>query len=440
MANDLYQGLLGDILALPALDAHTHVDAGHPAARGLHDLLLYHMMISELYSAGCKDGARLSEHPDEEEITRRVEGALPFLPLIRNTSTYHIFKTILADLYGWTDEVTPANWRDLHGLVASRAKDPSWPREILRRAGVERLSTEYWRRGSGKHDDILDYALEWAFFARTQWGQFDTALLELEVTWDKEETGAPLPVTLADVPPVSRQIKSAKDAREAMAHYVGLIPFGMVGALPQGLSTDIRYRTVSDAEMDAAISRRDEAGEAERDVYSSFLLNTFLDMVEPHFKGGVVQFSMGAEPLPFESGSKLRGDTLFELAAIVERHRDLNFQIFLASAHQNQALCTLARELPNLYAIGYWWHSFYPGFISQIMNERLDMLPINKHIGYFTDAYCLDWAYGKGKLIRETLAEVMANRVATGRYSRAQALDFCKAMLYDNANHTLFIR
>ena len=45
------------------LDVHTHIDAGHLTARGLCDLLLYHMVISDLYAAGCPSGARLPGSP-----------------------------------------------------------------------------------------------------------------------------------------------------------------------------------------------------------------------------------------------------------------------------------------------------------------------------------------------------------------------------------------
>ncbi|MCL1855328.1 MAG: hypothetical protein FWF86_06300 [Clostridia bacterium] len=432
--------VLKGILTLPALDAHTHVDARHLTARGLHDVLLYHMIVSELYSGGCPDGERLSEEPDEAEISYRMERALPYLPHIQNTSCFHICKTILKDLYGWEAPITSDNWHTLHSIIRERAKDPQWPREILRRANIRSLSTELWRRGDGSADDILQYALEWAFFARCQWGQFDTALLELEVTWDKCETGAPLPVTITEAPKVSRPIRTVQDAADAMRHYVELIPFGEILAVPQSLSTDIRYRIVSDEEMQAALDRRGNAGIQERDTYSSYLLELFLVEVERRNNGGVVQFAVGAEPLPYESGSKLRGDTLFDLAAIVSRHKNLKFQVFLANASQNQALCTLVRELPNLYAFGYWWHNFYPGFIAQVMEERLDMIPINKQVGFFTDAYCLDWAYGKAMFIRGVMADVMTRRVNAGRYTLSQALDFCRSLLTDVACDTLGMR
>ena len=39
------------------------------------------------------------------------------------------------------------------------------------------------------------YALEWGFFTRSQWGEFDTALYELERCWGKSpESPAPIGV------------------------------------------------------------------------------------------------------------------------------------------------------------------------------------------------------------------------------------------------------
>ena len=74
---------IGDI---EAIDAHTHVNSSHMAARGLHDIMLYHMVISDLYAAGCPSGRRLSEDPDEEEAAGRIEEAIPLLEHIQNTS------------------------------------------------------------------------------------------------------------------------------------------------------------------------------------------------------------------------------------------------------------------------------------------------------------------------------------------------------------------
>src|SRR5262245_36546950 len=75
---------------LPCFDIHTHLVGGRLCARGLHDVLLYHMVVSDLYSAGCPAGARLTQYPDwpdRREAHQRIKQALPYLPLIRNTSS-----------------------------------------------------------------------------------------------------------------------------------------------------------------------------------------------------------------------------------------------------------------------------------------------------------------------------------------------------------------
>ena len=48
IVEDLEQALA----EVPIIDIHTHLIGGKLAARGLHDVLLYHMVISDLYAAG----------------------------------------------------------------------------------------------------------------------------------------------------------------------------------------------------------------------------------------------------------------------------------------------------------------------------------------------------------------------------------------------------
>jgi hypothetical protein len=427
--------LEGALAEVPLIDVHTHLVGGKLSARGLHDVLLYHMAVSDLYAAGCPTGARLTEYPGwptVEEAHARLDEAVPFLPLVRNTSTSWGVRLILGDLYGWAEPVTPGNWRRLDAMVRERADDRAWGRSVLDRANIRRTGTELARRGGGEDDDRLQYALEWGFFTRCQWGEFDTALYELERCWGRSpEEMSPAPIGSGRRPPTGRVIRSLGDVHEAIAHYVGSIPYGRVLATATHLSTDIDYRPVSDGEMAAALARRERAGAAERDVYASYIQEAFLSALEGH--GGEIgyQFSFGAEPLPFETGSRLAQRTLGQLADMVGRHPGLPFQCFLASRHANQALCTMARELPNLSLAGYWWHNFFPDVIAQVMAERLEMLPLNKQVGFFSDAYCAEWSYAKAVIVRKVLARVLARTVERGQFSEGEAVSVARAVLYE---------
>jgi glucuronate isomerase len=435
LVNDLEHALA----EVPVLDVHTHLVGGKLGARGLHDVLLYHMVVSDLYAAGCPSGARLTQYPGwptREEAHARLAEAVPYLRHVQNTSSFWGVRLILGDLYGWREPVTADNWRRLDALIRERADDRAWHHGILDRLNVRRTGTEIARREQGQDDDRLQYALEWGFFTRCQWGEFDTALYELERCWGRSPE-SPSPIGSGGRAPAERVIRTLADVHAAVAHYVNQIPYRHIVSTATHISTDIDFRPVSDAEMEAALARRDRAGPAERDLYASYINEAFLTALEKHGDEIVFQFSFGAEPLPYETGSRLSQRTIAQLAEMVGRHPRLRFQCFLSSRHANQSLCTLARELPNLSLAGYWWHNFFPDVIRQVLAERLDMLPANKQVGFFSDAYCVEWTYAKAILVRKQLAQALAQRIEQGQYSREDALAVARAILYESPQSLL---
>jgi hypothetical protein len=426
---------------VPILDVHTHLVGGKLAARGLHDVLLYHMVVSDLYAAGCPTGARLTEFPgwpSRAEADARINEAIPYLPHIRNTSSFWGVRIILRELYGWTEMIGPGNWKKLDALIRERADDRAWAHSVLDRARIERTGTELARRGRGEDDDRLQYALEWGFFTRTQWGEFDTALYELERCWGKSPE-SPAPIGCGARPATDREIRTLDDVHAAVAHYVKSIPYGRILSTATHLSTDIDYRLVSQDEMARALARRSHAGPAERDCYASYVNEAFLTALAAHAGEIVFQFSLGAEPLPFETASRLSQRTIGQVAELIGRHPKLRFQCFLASRHANQSLCTLARELPNFSLAGYWWHSFFPDTIAQVMRERLEMVPSNKQVGFFSDAYCIEWSFAKALIVRKILARALAARIEIGQFDVADALDFARATFFESPQSLLGI-
>ena len=423
------------ISTFPWMDPHTHVDAAHLSARGLDDILLYHMSVSDLYAAGCPSGERVSEDRSADEAHHRVQEALVWLPKTRNTFIAWGIRVILEDLYGWREPLSAENWQRLDSMIAERASDRAWAKGVLDRAGIARTGTELWRGRNGAGDDLFEYALEWAFFARAQWGQPDIPVYELERAWNDSEPSPPISVTFsrAEAPPLAKIIRSVDDVDEAIEHYCKLIPYGRVLSTAAHLCTDIEYTFPSRDEMAQALKRRSEAGDRERDVYASYILHRFLAELEKRGDRIVYQFSMGAEALPYESASRLNQRMIGHLGEIVARYPRLRFQCFLGSRHSNQSLCTLARELPNLSLAGYWWHNFFPGVIRQVMEERLDMLPANRQIAFLSDAYCVEWSYAKRKLVGKILADVLAAKIEIGQYSVADAVSVARSILYESS-------
>ena len=103
----------------------------------------------------------------------------------------------------------------------------------------------------------------------------------------------------------------------------------------------------------------------------------------------------------------------------------------VALPQMRETECTLARELPNFSLAGYWWHNFFPDVIRQVMAERLDMLPANKQIGFFSDAYCVEWTYAKAIIARKQLARVLIEKIDQGQFTRDEALATARAILFE---------
>lgn len=438
--SDIRNAILERICELPVIDIHTHLVDGKLAAQGLHDILLYHMAVSDLYAAGCPNGARLTQYPGfatTQEAHTRIREALPYLPLVRNTSISWGIRTILKDLYGIDEQVSEDNWERIDGQVRERAGDANWPRQVIRKNNIKRIGTEFARRRTGQDDDVLQYSLEWAFFTRSQWGEFDTALYELERCWG-ELPSSPTPIGSGGRPKTAKVIERVADVHEAMSWYVDYIPTECVSSVATHISTDIDFRLVTDSQMEEALARRGAAGPVERDVYASYINEAFLSAIEEKLSGKIVfQFSFAAEPLPYETSSRLHQRTIAQIADMVSRHPGLRFNCFLSSLHANQGMCTLCRELPNLSLSGYWWHNFFPGAIRQVMEERLDMLPVNKQVGFFSDAYCIEWVYGKLAIVRNQQAEVLACKVESGQYSIEDAVEITRQTFFETPQSLL---
>jgi len=424
------------VASMRLFDFHTHLVGGKLAARGLHDILLYHMGVSDLYPAGCPSGARLTQYPgwaDKEEAHFRLKEAIPFFPRVVNTGIAWGNRIILADLYDWHQPVTLENWERLDAMIRERADDRTWHREIMRRALIERFVTETNRRGEGLDDDILDYSVEWAFFTRAQWGEFDTALYELEKTWGEPATG-PSPIGMENRPKTKKTIQKAADVYDAVHWFMDQFPMKQTVSYATHISSDLDYTLVSEAEFEAALKRRDQAGEKERSIYASYVNEVFLTEYAKKFGPSLAfQYTVCADPLPFETGSRISQRTLGQIADMMARHPKIRFTVLESSAHANQTFCTFCRELQNVALCGIWWHNFFPAIMPRIMAERLDMVSLNKQIGFFSDAYCVEWAYAKAVMIKKVLSRVLAEKVELGQYDVELAVHIAKTILYDSS-------
>jgi hypothetical protein len=125
---------------------------------------------------------------------------------------------------------------------------------------------------------------------------------------------------------------------------------------------------------------------------------------------------------------------------MISRYPKIRFQCHLASRHAKQSLCTMCRELPNSSLCGCWWHNFFPSVMRQVMEERLDMVLVNKQVGFFSHAHCLEWTYAKARMTLNQLSVVLAAKIGYGQYTCNDALTVARAILHETPYELLGMR
>ncbi len=126
--------------------------------------------------------------------------------------------------------------------------------------------------------------------------------------------------------------------------------------------------------------------------------------------------------------------SLIQYAELFNAFPEVPFCVSVLSSNQNQELVSYSWIFPNVITSGHWWYSNIPAYIAPDCRARLQAVPKTKQIGYYSDAYKLEFIKPKYDMYRRILAQLLADDfVRTGVYTETQAIEFARLLLRDNA-------
>src|SRR5207244_11053976 len=112
----------------------------------------------------------------------------------------------------------------------------------------------------------------------------------------------------------------------------------------------------------------------------------------------------------------------------------VTFPISVLTSAQNQELVSYSWIFPYVVTSGHWWYSNIPAYITPDCRARLQAVPKTKQIGYYSDAYKLEFILPKYNMYRRILAGILADDfVRTGVYSEGQAIGLARLLLREHA-------
>jgi hypothetical protein len=401
------------------LDPHCHLRAEKPCADNLADIVLYHHVWIELVSSGMAQEhvtkAGLPHELVDPEIPpfERVRRSMAYLDNIRNTTTGLYLRWILNDLYG-VEELNEQNWASVYSVVQDKATDEQWQTGFLARyCGIERsitvesdLPSERVLIGSegvlqnivdGKRSSLeilssmeessgqtIDNAQDYRDHLKKMLDNLDIQQLRFVNVWPTPHLSGES-ATAEDVTRILRKVKNGQPL--SPVDVGGFSYFGIAAMLEELESTDLR----------------------------------------------TIQLIAGAEVLPpHRSITHWNGAFCGAVARLACRFEDFCFSVSSASDAFTQDVAILAKHIPNISVLGYWWHTFYPFYIRKSLETRLDMVPVNKIVGYFSDAYHAEWCYPKLKMVKQIVEEILTERIEKGWYTVGIATDIVNKLFYEN--------
>ncbi len=384
--------LYDEICRIPLIDPHSHIDPFAPTAHSLDDLLGYHYYTELAHSAGM-DQSPLRPEVDPRERCRAI---LAHMDRFDNTAQYAWFVEIVESFLGMELEgVSAADTDCLFDTAQSVFSRPDWEAEVFRRSNLEKIFL------TNNFDDRLDGfdATKYVPCLRT-----DDLVFQLDTpeVWQRlvKTTG----IEVADPATLRKAIGSLFER------------FTKAGAKACAISLP--------------------PGFDPRASHAFWLLAEFCREYRLPF-----DLMIGVNRRIYEKGVYQGQDlfdqrtSLIQYAELFNAFPEVTFCISVLSSGQNQELVSYAWIFPKVMTSGHWWYSNIPAYIEPDLRARLNAVPKTKQLGYYSDAYKLEFVLPKYNMYRRVLAKVLAEDfVKPGRLTEAKAVDLAKLLLRDNVS------
>jgi glucuronate isomerase len=412
--------LLEEMRRWPIFDPHSHIDPHRPAARNFDEVLGYHYYTELAHSAGMPAADVAPELPPRV----RAENLARRLSTLDNTVQYSWLIEIARTFHGFQgDRIGPREIGDLYdrALRDRDADGAAWDEKVWKTTNLEAVFL------TNEFDDPLE---GWDADRYVPCLRTDDLVLKLHQPRTIERLKAATGVDVGDGPGLREAIVKLFErfvARGARACAISLPPdFAPRRAAPRRAVTPIR-RAIRGLDL-----RADEHDEIRGTVFWT-LAECCADFGLP--------FDLMIGPIrDVYPAGVAGGRDLFDRRVSLHEYRELfnhfagvTFPVSTLSPDAGAELVAYSWIFPNVLPMGHWWYSNIPAFIAADLKARLQAVPKVKLLGYYSDAYKLEFILPKFDMYRRILAETLAEQGMGARgWSTERALEVAKLALVDN--------
>lgn len=420
MSQDLQRRIFEQLDNLVLIDPHTHINPHQPTSQSLADFLGYHYYTELAHSAGLpRDEIEQTGLSDREKVERLVGG----LGHIDNTIQFSWLLEAARLLFDFEiDRLDKNNWQDLYAAAEKKMQQPDWEDQVLQRSKLQSVFL------TNDFDDSLT--------------GFDTARYIPCLRTDDLVFHLCHPRVVERLEACTdTSIQTLSQLKEALGLRFGYFVANNARACAISLPPWFSPRYVSDGEAEIALSTlltlHGDAPQEDKELLGYWVFWQLAENCRQHqlpfdLMIGVVR---QVYPAGVYQGQDLYDSrvSLIQYAKLFNAFPQVAFPISVLASVTNQELASFAWIFPNVICHGHWWYSNTPGFIKRDLTARIEAVPRNKVIGYYSDMYKLEFALPKFAMFKRCLAEVLAQHfvIALG-WSEQRAVELGCQVLRGN--------
>jgi glucuronate isomerase len=408
-ADSLVADLNSALSNVPLIDPHSHIDPLSPVSKSLDDILGYHYYTELAHSAG------MNQAPLAKDVSARdrVREIVKYMDRYDNTAQYAWFVDIARTFLGFANNKVTATDADKLFDAAERVfAQKDWEKQVREKTKLEKIFL------TNEFDDPLE-GFDTSIYVPCL--RTDTLVFQIE----KLETRRRLEAF------TGIHVHDAATLRKSFAKL--FMHFTRKGAKAAAISLPPNFHP---APFD------------DEHFYEQMQFHGFQDLA-PGIFWMLTEFCrefrlpfdlmIGVNRRVYEKGV-YQGQDLFDQRTSLMQYKDLfnafpdvTFPISVLTSTQNQELVAHSWIFPNIVPNGHWWYSNTPPYIRKDLAERITAVPKTKLIGYYSDAYKLEFVQPKYAMYRRVLADVLADEfVRPGVMSEKDAVALGTRLLRDN--------
>ena len=418
MSESLQTRLFEALEALVLIDPHTHINPHAAASKSLADIMGYHYYTELAHSAGLpKDRIEGPGIDPKTKVGRLVEK----LADLDNTIQVSWLVEMCREFFGFADDrITPANWERLYDSAAETMAKPDWEDRCLKHSKLEAVFL------TNEFDDPLT--------------GFDTARYipclrtdDLVFHYGKPATRERLAKATGIDAGCSRTVREA--IGKLFQHFKSKGARACAISIPPAFSPAPVHPAAADPALRAVIAGN--ATPEQATTVSRFVFWTLAEFCHEHKLPFDLMIGVNRQVYP---AGVFQGQDLFDMRVSLIQYKELfnafpqvTFPISVLGHTSNQELVSYAWIFPNVVTNAHWWYSNIPTYIELDTKARLEAVPRNKQIGYYSDMYKLEFALPKFRMYRRVLAKVLASDFVVARgWSEERAVELGRQVLRGN--------